>query len=120
MNKYYVYTLSDPRTNKIFYIGKGIYNRIYNHEFLVRNGKFDNNSAKCKLIKEIIDSGNKIIYNKPFANLSEEDAYTKEKELITLYGLSNLTNIMSGNSQIRKKLYKLLSNFFDILNNKNE
>jgi hypothetical protein len=113
MNKYYVYTLSDPRTNKIFYIGKGIYNRIYNHEFLVRNGKFDNNSAKCKLIKEIIDSGNKIIYNKPFANLSEEDAYTKEKELITLYGLSNLTNIMSGSSRFRKKLKHILDSFFN-------
>ena len=113
MNKYYVYTLLDPRTNKVFYIGKGIHNRMYNHEFLVRSGKFDSNSAKCKLIKEIIDSGNKIIYNKPFANLSETDAYTKEKELITLYGLSNLTNIMPGSSQFRKKLKNILDNFFN-------
>lgn len=27
---YYVYALADPRDNKIFYIGKGINNRIFN------------------------------------------------------------------------------------------
>ena len=29
---YYVYALADPRDNKIFYIGKGINNRIFQHE----------------------------------------------------------------------------------------
>ena len=28
---YYVYALIDPRTNKVFYIGKGKGNRIYAH-----------------------------------------------------------------------------------------
>jgi hypothetical protein len=86
---------------------------MYNHEYLVRNGKFDSNSEKCRLIKEIIDSGNKLIYNKPYQDLTEIDAFTKEKELITKYGLSNLTNIMPGSSQFRKRLKNILDSFFN-------
>lgn len=51
---YYVYALADPRDNKIFYIGKGINNRIFQHE-----EKLDN-SNKSNRIKEILSSGNKI------------------------------------------------------------
>ncbi len=29
--KYYVYTLIDPRDNKIFYVGKGKGNRVFYH-----------------------------------------------------------------------------------------
>jgi len=112
LKKYYVYTLVDPRTNKVFYIGKGVHNRMYNHEFAVRSNSWDGNAEKCKLIKEIIDSGNKIIYNKPYSNLSEEDAFTKEKELISKYGLSNLTNIKPGSSQFRKYIKRALEDFF--------
>lgn len=37
---YYVYALADPRDNKIFYIGKGINNRIFQHcKFSERIGK---------------------------------------------------------------------------------
>ena len=28
---YYVYSLTDPRNNKIFYIGIGCGNRVFNH-----------------------------------------------------------------------------------------
>lgn len=54
---YYVYALADPRDNKIFYIGKGINNRIFQHE-----EKLDN-SNKSNRIKEILSSGNKIKTN---------------------------------------------------------
>ena len=111
-NKYYTYTLLDPRTNKVFYIGKGIYNRMYNHEMIVRSGKVDSNIEKCKLIKEIIDSGNKIIYNKPNKDISETEAFQREKELISKYGLNNLTNIRPGNSQMKKFIKNILDNFF--------
>ena len=36
---YYVYALVDPRDNKIFYIGKGINNRIFQHEEKLDNSK---------------------------------------------------------------------------------
>ena len=36
---YYVYALADPRDNKIFYIGKGINNRIFQHEEKLDNSK---------------------------------------------------------------------------------
>ena len=29
--QYYVYCLVDPRDNKIFYVGKGYGNRVFNH-----------------------------------------------------------------------------------------
>lgn len=32
LGKCYVYGLIDPRTNKIFYIGKGSDNRVFDHE----------------------------------------------------------------------------------------
>jgi hypothetical protein len=43
-NKYYVYSLIDPRTNVPFYIGKGIGARLYRHEKNVINGKIPNDN----------------------------------------------------------------------------
>ena len=36
---YYVYALIDPRNNKIFYIGKGLNNRMYVHLQLAKRKK---------------------------------------------------------------------------------
>ena len=66
---YYVYALADPRDNKIFYIGKGINNRIFQHE-----EKLDN-SNKSNRIKEILSSGNKIKKLIISYGLSEKEAF---------------------------------------------
>lgn len=29
--KYYVYLLQDPRDNSVFYVGKGVGNRVFQH-----------------------------------------------------------------------------------------
>ncbi len=43
--QYYVYCLVDPRTNRIFYIGKGSGNRIFNHT----NDALNDNLSSLKL-----------------------------------------------------------------------
>jgi uncharacterized protein len=50
--QYYVYTLSDPRTNKIFYVGKGCGNRI-NHHLLGALEEKTKESEKIKTIRDI-------------------------------------------------------------------
>ena len=75
---YYVYALTDPRDNKIFYIGKGINNRIFQHE-----EKLDN-SNKSNRIKEILSSGNKIKKLIISYGLSEKEAFVAESALINI------------------------------------
>ena len=75
---YYVYALADPRDNKIFYIGKGINNRIFQHE-----EKLDN-SNKSNRIKEILSSGNKIKKLIISYGLSEKEAFVAESALINI------------------------------------
>ena len=48
LNGYYVYALVDPRNDKVFYIGKGIGNRVFSHE--LESGKSPS-SEKKKLHK---------------------------------------------------------------------
>jgi len=101
---YYVYKLVDPRTNKIFYVGKGCKKRMYEHVKNVQRGRIPNNNRHLyHKIKQILDLGLKITYKKLFFTKNEQQAYNKEKELITKIGLKTLCNITSGgegNSQI--------------------
>lgn len=87
---YYVYALADPRDNKIFYIGKGINNRIFQHE-----EKLDN-SNKSNRIKEILSSGNKIKKLIISYGLSEKEAFVAESALINIMNYidtQSLTNV---------------------------
>lgn len=90
---YYVYALADTRDNKIFYIGKGINNRIFQHE-----EKLDN-SNKSNRIKEILSSGNKIKKLIISYGLSEKEAFVAESALINIMNYidsQSLTNVVSG------------------------
>ena len=49
--KYYVYLLSDPQTEEIFYVGKGKGNRVFQHF----TDKED--SAKTRKIRALLDKG---------------------------------------------------------------
>lgn len=98
LGEYYVYGLIDPRTNKIFYIGKGKGNRVFEHE---KESLSNPNSEKLKLTKisEIKETGEqvrKIIIN---SNLTEAEAFAAEASLINIFNYlenTELTNILAG------------------------
>ncbi len=98
LGNYYVYGLIDPRSEKIFYIGKGTGNRVFEHE---RESRDNPNSEKLKLktIEDIKLAGlevEKIIIN---SNLTEAEAFAAEAALINAFnyvGDSRLTNIVAG------------------------
>ena len=98
LGDYYVYGLIDPRTNQVFYIGKGTGNRVFEHEKESLNSP---NSEKMKLktiseIKALGLSVKKIIIN---SNLTEPEAFAAEAALINAFNYVSdvgLTNIVAG------------------------
>lgn len=98
LNGFYVYALVDPRTNKVFYIGKGTGNRVFSHE--IESGKSrESEKKKLQLIREIEDSGysvRRLIVN---WGLTESEAFAAEATLINLLNCMpdiQLTNEVSG------------------------
>ncbi len=101
--KCYVYALVDPRDNRIFYVGKGTGNRVYQHtQSALAN---DSQSLKLSTIREIKDLGLDVEYYIIRHNLTEQEAYLVESSIIDLltYPAFNkentLTNIVSGHHQ---------------------
>ncbi len=83
LNKtFYVYALKDPRINpaQIFYIGKGTGSRAWDHSINV------DGTRKGVYIREIIDSGKKIIVTQLVEDLNETQALKIESELISSFG----------------------------------
>jgi len=108
IDKFYVYALLDPRKPgkyqygavqcdyEPFYIGKGTGYRCKKHIYRTEN-KIKSNKIN-KIIKE---TGKKPIIVKLFDNLTEQEAFKKEIELISLIGrydlkLGPLTNYTDG------------------------
>lgn len=95
---FYVYQLIDPRNNKVFYVGKGCKNRMYEHVNNVRKGRIPNHS-NTKLgnkIKKILSLGLKVKYKKVLITENEQEAYNKERAIISKIGLENLCNLTEG------------------------
>ncbi len=101
--EYYVYQLIDPRTDEVFYIGKGCKKRMYRHVENVERGRIPNGSNKklSNKIKKILYFRLKIKYKKVFVTKNEQKAYDKEQELIQKIGLENLCNLVEGGSKGR-------------------
>ena len=98
LNGFYVYALIDPRTNDVFYIGKGIGNRVFSHEY---ESDKTPKSEKTKLqrIRDIEKAGfevKRLIIN---WGLTEAEAFAAEAALINLMNAISgtlLTNIVAG------------------------
>lgn len=81
--KYYVYALRDPRNWEIFYIGKWVWNRIFQHS---ENAlKESNESDKLDRIRDIIKSKNNVEHFLVRHGLSEDIAHEIEATLIDLF-----------------------------------
>ena len=101
--QYYVYCLVDPRDKKIFYIGKGVGNRVFNHaaDALDEN----NESLKLDTIRDIHKSGLDVAYYIARHGMIEDEAYLVESVLIDMFTYeqfnleSVLTNIQAGHLQ---------------------
>ena len=79
---FYVYALKDPRTDpaKPFYVGKGTGTRAYDH--LIKPDE----SAKGRLIREIMRDGHTVLVTRIVDGISEEQAMRIEAELISAFG----------------------------------
>lgn len=95
---YYVYGLIDPRNNKLFYIGKGTRNRVFQH--VVESDKNpDSEKAKLQTIKNIEESQNEVKHILINWGLTENEAFASEASLINLMNYISddiLTNIIAG------------------------
>ena len=89
--KHYVYLLSDPQNNEIFYVGKGVGNRVFSH--LNDSSKND----KTDKIKEIRYRGLEPKIEILVHGVEDEITIKKiESAMIDLVGKNNLTNKVGG------------------------
>lgn len=101
--KYYVYLLVDPRDGKIFYVGKGVKDRVFNHLKCAVNG--EDKTAKLDTIRDIERVGKKVQYYIVRHGLEEEAAFLVESVLIDLLTyrdfahVANISNIQRGHHQ---------------------
>jgi uncharacterized protein len=88
---FYVYLYVDPRTEKIFYVGKGQGERILSH--LSQTGE----SRKVKVLAELERAGlEPRLEVLAHALADEETAFRIEAAVIDLLGLDDLTNLCRG------------------------
>lgn len=88
--RWYTYTLRDPRNGEVFYVGKGRYRRICHHEYEANDPK--KHSRKVRRIREIKAAGQEVQYEIVAWFQSEAAAYSHEAELMARF--ANLTNVL--------------------------
>lgn len=100
---YYVYVLIDPRDGKIFYVGKGRGNRVFDHVNEAESS--DKENDKLDIIRDIKASGNEVKYYIIRHGLTEDEAYLVESVLIDLLTfkdfstVAKIANIQAGRDQ---------------------
>ena len=104
LKPYYVYVLMDSSTKRVFYVGKGQGERIFQHSKEVERGAIK--TEKQREIHRIERSGSSV--SKLVVGRFDTDKEAFEVESILIhwaYGIENLTNEKSGHHshEIRKK-----------------
>lgn len=101
---HYVYALRDPRTSEVFYVGKGVGDRVHSH---IREALGTGEAAKLVRIRAIQESGREVEHYIIRSGLaSEGEAFVVEQALIdglTLAG-EPLTNLVKGHGASRHGL----------------
>ncbi|WP_346839371.1 hypothetical protein [Microbulbifer sp. SAOS-129_SWC] len=93
---YYVYFLQDPFDKEVFYIGKGVGNRIFDHlECAITS---DLESEKLDRIREINNKGGLVEHFILRHGLTEDMSFEVEAALIDFVGMKNLSNLQSGHN----------------------
>lgn len=83
-NRYYVYHIINPITNRIFYVGKGTGNRYKQH--LTDKPEYAHNKRLNGYIRNLIENKTPPIITKIAENLTEDYAYELEESEIKKYG----------------------------------
>lgn len=96
MNNFFVYLLKDPDTLQVFYVGKGKGNRAKQHSFPSMINKPGHKNNK---IRKLQSENKNYLIEYHSENLSEEQAFDKEKELIAYYGrLDNGSGVLTNHT----------------------
>lgn len=94
---HYVYYLIDPKSDEIFYVGKGHGDRILAHiEEAIGSSTNSDKLDKIREIQSRNDGFNKVEHFILRHGLSEEEAFLLESSLIDFIGIDNLTNKVKG------------------------
>jgi S-adenosylmethionine decarboxylase len=109
---FYVYTLSDPRTNQIFYVGKGKKQRL--SETVKQNS---HQPEKSKIISELSEMGLKPKLNTVTEKTTEPLAFLIETYLIDFYGLGVEGGLLVNKTKLDKpcnseKISDTLKNYY--------
>lgn len=98
----YVYFLINPRNKEIFYVGKGVNDRIFDH--ILMKIDEDRKNLKYQTIEDIRRDGDKVELIIFRHGMTDKEAILVESCLIDFirYTNSNLTNIQSGHNSILK------------------
>jgi hypothetical protein len=102
---WYVYALRDPRDGAVFYAGKGIGNRVYEHARQVRKlAGQSSDQLKLATIRDIHDAGLEVEVEIIRHRIPDEkSAYEVEAAVIDTLALmgSDLTNLVGGHGAER-------------------
>lgn len=93
-SKFYVYALADPRSDRVFYVGKGSGKRAARHQQEARGGKCTN-ALKAAVISDLDRRGLRPAIYILFDSLTADDALRLERRIL-VRAHHVLTNIAFG------------------------